>query len=97
MRVAIRYQYKQYPLSEKINKKSKRIGYHTSPQLAVVYGVGMGMIAIFAVSEESFLWVSIICTLLGLVILPHIRRSAYQKLDEEYIQLLKSMEVPFPL
>lgn len=90
MRIDVRYSYKDYPLSEKLTKRSKNIGYYTSPSLAIAFGFLVGMMAWYVTGNSDLLIpISIVSAIVFLIILPVIRNSMYKKLDAEYSELIK--------
>lgn len=92
MRMDMQYSYKEYPLSEKLTGKSRKIGMMTGTPgilggslaiLLVLYGLTGQMGLALGAAAVAFVVLA--------AIMPGIRAAKYRELDQEYIQLLRSM------
>lgn len=98
MRFTISYKYNNYPLSEELTAKSKRIGLLTSPLYGVVAGGLLGVLLmviivyLFPSAEVVPFFAMLGGFVAGPLLLASYRNKKFAQFDAEYDQLLKSMQ-----
>lgn len=88
------YKYKNYPMSQELTEKSKRVGMLTKAIYGIILGVLPGLAAafIFPSSVEIPMVLMVVGMIAGPILLALLRKKLFAKYDAEYEKLLQSMK-----
>ena len=92
MRIHFRFQYKNYPLSPELTRKSQRVGTLTHPIYGVMLGALIGILvgAVFSFSVAIPL-IALFAGVVGCpILLSKYRKKKFAEFDREYQKILQA-------
>lgn len=98
MRIYLHYKYKEYPLSEELTAKSKRVASLTHPLCCIVLGCSLGILPgfIFSMLFPSSLVIPTMLCITGIMVGPVLlflyREKKFAEYDAEYEALLTQIQ-----
>ena len=88
----ITYNYKNYPQSKELTRKSLQLAKMTHPLCAMVWGMLPGLILVMLLQAPIAMVVMFIGLIAGPIMAPRIRKKKSAQLDAEYAKLLENMQ-----
>ena len=88
----MRISYRNYPLSEELTNRSRKIAVFTNPLACMCIGIipGIAAMVLLPNSVEVPMMLMMLGMVGGLVLAPIIRKKKYAKLDAEYEEIVRA-------